>query len=73
MNQELLNKLQEKVQEIIDAIAKKEFKTANNLSVNLNDEIDEIVDTTNDDDLIIEVSKYQALLNHLQVKINASE
>ena len=73
MNQEQLTHLNNEIQIIIDAIAVKEFKKANNKLAEVGDIIDDLVDTTEDDDLLVEISKYQVLLNHLQVKLNASE
>ena len=54
-------------------MASKEYKTANNKLVEVSDIIDDLLDTTEDDAFLVEISKYQVLLNHLQVKLNAAE
>lgn len=73
MNQEQLTNLNNEIQIIIDAMASKEYKTANNKLVEVSDTIDDLLDTTEDDDFLVEISKYQVLLNHLQIKLNAAE
>lgn len=73
MNQEQLTHLNNEIQIIIDAIATKEFKTANNKLAEVSDVIDDLVDATEDDALLVQISKYQVLLNHLQVKLNNAE
>ncbi len=73
MNQEQLTNLNNEIQVIIDAMASKEYKTANNKLVEVSDTIDDLLDTTEDDDFLVEISKYQVLLNHLQIKLNAAE
>ncbi|NJM79216.1 MAG: hypothetical protein HC854_05445 [Flavobacterium sp.] len=73
MNQEQLTQLNKGIQVIIDAMASKEYKTANNKLAEVSDVIDDLIDTTEDDAVLVEISKYQVLLNHLQVKLNASE
>lgn len=73
MNQEKLTYLHNEIQKIIDAMAVKEFRTANNKLVAISDELDDLLDITEDDDLLVELSKYQVLLNHLQIKLNAAE
>lgn len=73
MSQEKLTILHAEVQKVIDAIASKEFKTANNTLVKINDEIEELLDTTTNESFIVELSKYQILLDHLRNKINTSE
>ena len=73
MDQEQLTNLNNEIQIIIDAMASKEYKTANNKLVEVSDIIDDLIDTTEDDAFLVEISKYQVLLNHLQVKLNAAE
>ena len=73
MNQEQLTNLNNEIQIIIDAMASKEYKTANDKLVEVSDIIDDLVDTTEDDAVLVEISKYQVLLNHLQVKLNGAE
>lgn len=73
MNQEQLTQLHNEIQAIIDAMAVKEFKTANNKLVNVSDTIDDLIDTTEDDEMLVELGKYQVMLNHLHIKLNAAE
>ena len=72
MSQDQLQFLHKEVQNIIDAMAVKEYKTANNKLVIITEIVDELIDTT-DDALLIEFSKYQIVLQHLQKKLNQSE
>ena len=64
------NALQKDVQEIIDLIAKKEYDDASNKLIIASEILDEILDFSEDDADLIEISKYQVLLNQLQQKIN---
>ena len=73
MNQEQLTQLHNDIQSIIDAMAVKEFKTANNKLVTVSDIIDDLIDTTDDDAMLVELGKYQVMLNHLHIKLNAAE
>ncbi len=73
MSQDQLQFLHKEVQNIIDAMAVKEYKTANNKLVIITEIVDELIDTTADDALLIEFSKYQIVLQHLQKKLNQSE
>jgi predicted RND superfamily exporter protein len=58
------------VQEIIDLIAVKDNKSANNKLLEISDKLDEFLDHTDEDEDLIEISKYQVLLNQLFQKIN---
>jgi len=58
-----------RVQEIIDLIAAKQNKEANNKLVEVSDLLDELLDFSDDDEDLIEISRYQVLLNKLQQKI----
>ena len=73
MSQDQLQFLHKEIQNIIDAMAVKEYKTANNKLVIITEMVDELIDTTTDDALLIEFSKYQIVLQHLQKKLNQSE
>lgn len=57
------------VQEIIDLIAAKNTKEANNKLVEVSEELDELLDHSDDDEDLREISKFQVLLNQLQQKI----
>lgn len=59
------------VQEIIDFIANKQHKQASNKLVEVSEELDELLDFSEDDEDLMEISRYQVLLNKLQQKIIA--
>jgi hypothetical protein len=63
--------LKAEVQEIIDLIAAKNAKEANNKLVEVSELLDEMLDTTDEDEELVEISKYQVLLNQLFQKIVA--
>jgi hypothetical protein len=58
------------VQEIIDLIAAKDNKSANNKLLEISEKLDDLLDHSDDDEDLIEISKYQVLLNQLFKKIN---
>lgn len=64
--------LKSQVQEIIDLIATKQNKEANNKLLVVSDLLDELLDFSDDDEDLMEISHYQVLLNQLHQKINAS-
>ncbi|MFV8343543.1 hypothetical protein [Flavobacterium sp. XS2P39] len=57
------------VQEIIDFIAEKNAREASNKLVEVSEELDELLDFAEEDEDLIEISKYQVLLNQLHQKI----
>ncbi|MFV8373332.1 hypothetical protein [Flavobacterium sp. LB2P74] len=61
--------LKKGVQEIIDFIASKNGKEANNKLVEVSEDLDELLDFAEEDKDLVEISKYQVLLNQLQQKI----
>ena len=63
--------LKKGVQEIIDLIASKNNKEANNKLIEVSEGLDELLDFAEEDKDLIEISKYQVLLNQLQQKIIA--
>ena len=63
--------LKNEVQEIIDLIATKQNKEANNKLLEVSDLLDELLDFSDDDEDLMEISHYQVLLNQLHQKINA--
>ena len=73
MENDKFNNLKESVQEIIDLIAAKQNKSANNKLVEVSDILDELLDFSEEDEDLIEISKYQVLLNQLHQKINTAE
>jgi len=61
------------VQEIIDLIAAKNNREANNKLLDVNETLDEMLDHAEEDEDLREISRYQVLLNQLHVKINGEE
>jgi hypothetical protein len=57
------------VQEIIDLIASRNGREANNKLVEVSEELDELLDFSDDDDDLLELSRYQVLLNQLHQRI----
>lgn len=68
-----LTNLHSAIQEVIDAIANKEFRTASLKLEKANNTIDTYLDITSNDEILVELSKYQVLAQHLQNKLNESE
>jgi hypothetical protein len=62
--------LKESVQEIIDFIANKQNKEANNKLLEVSELLDELLDFSEEDEDLLEISRYQVLLNQLHQKIN---
>ena len=65
--------LRARVQEIIDLIAAKQDREANNKLLEVSDALDEMLDHAEEDEDLREISRYQVLLNQLHVKINGEE
>ncbi|MQP23670.1 hypothetical protein GFJ94_01150 [Flavobacterium sp. LMO8] len=61
------------IQQIIDYMAIKNFSQASVTLIEVSDILDEMIDATNDEIVLREISKYQVLLNHLQVKMSTRE
>lgn len=72
-NKTALTNLHSSIQEVIDAIASKEFRTASLKLEKVNNTIETYLDTTSDDEILVELSKYLVLAQHLQNKLNESE
>ena len=70
MEKSQFEELKKGVQEIIDLIAAKDNKAANNKLLEISEQLDEFLDHTDEDEDLIEISKYQVLLNQLFKKIN---
>lgn len=64
--------LKSDVQEIIDLMVNKQFIDANYKLLDAGEYLDELLDHSDDDADLIEISKYQVLLNQLQQKITAA-
>ena len=71
MDKSQFEELRSGVQEIIDLIAHKNYKEANNKLVDVSEELDELLDHSEEDEDLIQISKYQVLLNQLQQKMIA--
>jgi hypothetical protein len=62
--------LKAQTQEIIDLIAAKNTEEANFKLTEVSELLDELFDQTADDADLVEISRYQVLLNQLHQKIN---
>ena len=58
------------IQEIIDLLAIKQNKEANNKLLEVSEKLDELLDFTDDDNDLRKISHYQVVLNQLHQKIN---
>lgn len=63
--------LKSNVQEIIDAIATKNYNFAKSKLLEVGDALDELLDLSDDEEDLMEISRYQVLLNQLHRKINS--
>lgn len=70
MEKSQFEELKKGVQEIIDLIAIKDDKSANNKLLEISEKLDYFLDHTDEDEDLIEISKYQVLLNQMFQKIN---
>lgn len=62
--------LKKDVQVIIDLIAQKHYNHASDKLAKACEMLDEILDFSDEDEDLIEISKYQVLLNQLRMRIN---
>ncbi|PWA06298.1 hypothetical protein [Flavobacterium laiguense] len=69
MDKNKFSELKSGVQEIIDLIASKNGREANNKLVEVSEELDEMLDHTDEDEELMEISRYQVLLNQLHQRI----
>lgn len=69
MDNSKFNVLKNQVQEIIDLMAKKDFIEANFKLLDAAEYLDELLDFSTEDADLIEISKFQILLNQLKQKI----
>jgi len=70
MSTHQFEELKNGVQEIIDFMKVKDTKSANNKLLEVSEKLDEFLDHTDEDEDLIEISKYQVLLNQLFQKLN---
>ena len=61
------------IQLIIDYIAMNNFSEASIKLIEVSDDLDDMLDATEDEVVLREISKYQVLLNHLQIKMSTKE
>ena len=69
MDNSKFNVLKNQVQEIIDLMVQKDFIEANFKLLDAAEYLDELLDFSKEDADLIEISKFQILLNQLQQKI----
>ena len=67
------SEIKKDIQLIIDNMAIKNFSEASIKLIELSDDLDEMIDAKDDEVVMIEISKYQVLLNHLQIKMSRKE
>lgn len=65
-----MEELKNKVQEIIDLIAQNNNLEAGNKLIVVSEQLDELLDFAEEDEDLVELSKYQVLINQLFMKIN---
>jgi hypothetical protein len=58
------------IQKIIDFLALQQKDQANQKLLDVSNLLDDILDATENDEDLVELHKYQMLLNHLNIKIN---
>jgi hypothetical protein len=63
--------LKSDVQEIIDLFAKKQLGEAKEKLIIAGEKVDDLIDFSEEDEDLMEISRYQVLLNQLHQKINA--
>lgn len=69
MEKNKFNEVKNGVQEIIDFIAEKNAREASNKLVEVSEELDELLDFAEEDEDLMEISRYQVLLNQLHQRI----
>lgn len=67
------SEIKKDIQLIIDNMAIKNFSEASIKLIEVSDALDDMMDTTDDEIVLREISKYQVLLNHLQIKMSTEE
>ena len=73
MENSQFEELRNGVQEIIDFIAAKDNRSANNKLLEVSEKLDDFLDHAEEDEDLVEISKYQVLINQLFQKINPEE
>ena len=59
------SEIKKDIQLIIDNMAIKNFSEASIKLIEVSDDLDDMIDATDDEIVLREISKYQVLLNHL--------
>ena len=67
------SEIKKDIQLIIDCMAIKNFSEASIKLIEVSDDLDDMLDETDDEVVMREISKYQVLLNHLQIKMSTKE
>jgi hypothetical protein len=67
------SEIKKDIQLIIDNMAIKNFSEASIKLIEVSDDLDDMMDATDDEIVLREISKYQVLLNHLQIKMSRKE
>ena len=67
------SEIKKDIQLIIDNMAIKNFSEASIKLIEVSDDLDDMMDATDDEIVLREISKYQVLLNHLQIKMSTKE
>ena len=67
------SEIKKDIQLIIDNMAIKNFSEASIKLIEVSDDLDDMLDETDDEVVMREISKYQVLLNHLQIKMSTKE
>jgi hypothetical protein len=65
--------IKKNVQLIIDYMALQNYSEASIMLIKVSDDLDNMIDATTDEVILREISKYQVLLNHLQMKMSTKE
>ena len=69
MEKKKYNEVKNGVQQIIDFITEKNAREANNKLLEISEELDELLDFAEEDEDLMEISRYQVLLNQLHQRI----
>ena len=67
------SEIKKDIQLIIDNMAINNFSEASIKLIEVSDDLDDMIDATEDEVVLREISKYQVLLNHLQIKMSIKE
>lgn len=65
--------IKKEIQLIINNIAINNFSETSIKLIGVTDLINDLIDTTKEEEILVELSKYQLLLNHLQIKMSIKE